>query len=350
MTKLCPSGTSESMKNNSNPSHSEELAQRKGAHIELASRAQTPTSGVDQRFNYEPLFFTHPTADQTWPTKFLKAQLNFPVWISSMTGGTEHARKINLNLAKLCGTHKLGMGLGSCRSLLDSDDRIEDFHVRKYLGEQPLFANLGLAQVEELLSIHKEQKIHEMVNRLEATGLIIHLNPLQEWFQPEGDRYKISPLITLTKFLEKASYPVIVKEVGQGMGPRSLKALLELPLAGVEFGAFGGTNFSLLESMRRDHDEVKKPFVQVGHTALEMVEILNALPTRNKEFIISGGIRNVLDGFELLSKMKANGLIGMAQPFLGPAMSGHESLEEYFNTFKESLLTAKGALSLKGEN
>lgn len=350
MTFACRSGKPNTMKTTTNPSLSEELAQRKGAHIELASRAQTSVMEVDGRFNYEPMFFTHPKSSDRWETKFLNHHLDYPIWISSMTGGTGHAGLINQNLATLCGKHKLGMGLGSCRSLLEGDDRLSDFAVRKYLGNQPLFANLGLAQLEGYVQQGQENKIHEMVKKVEANGLIIHINPLQEWFQPEGDRYQVSPMITLQKFFEKTTYQVIVKEVGQGMGPKSLKALLELPLAGIEFGAFGGTNFSLLESLRGHDSEFKSSFIKVGHTASEMVDILNALPTRNKEFIISGGIKSVLDGYELLSKIKARAVIGMANAFLGPALKGPEVLEMNFSALRESLLTAKGVLTLKGDN
>lgn len=336
------------MKSHQNVPLSEELAERKGAHIELAHRAQTSTTSVDGRFDYEPMFFTHPTPTDLWATTFLGHALNYPLWISSMTGGTDFAKKINQNLARLCGEYKLGMGLGSCRSLLHGSERLDEFAVRPFMKDQPLFANLGLAQVEELVLQTKEALIHEMVKKLDANGLIIHINPLQEWFQPEGDRYQISPLMTLTRFLEKSSYPVLVKEVGQGMGPRSLKALLELPLAGIELGAFGGTNFTLLESMRAKESENKKPFIHVGHTALEMIEMLNELPVQKKEFIISGGIKNVLDGYELQTKLKAPSVIGMAQAFLNPAIEGFDALEKHFLSLRESLLTARGILSVKG--
>jgi isopentenyl-diphosphate delta-isomerase len=296
------------------------------------------------------MFFSHPTSSDSWPTQFLNFTLNYPLWVSSMTGGTEFAHKINENLARLCGSYKLGMGLGSCRALLNDDSRLRDFQMRKYMAGQPFFANLGLAQVEELVLTGKVQKVEELVKKIEADGLIIHLNPLQEWFQPEGDRYKVSPLVTLMNFLEESSLPVMVKEVGQGLGPKSLKALLELPIKGIEFGAFGGTNFSMLESLRSREEVNKKPFIHVGHTALEMVEMLNALPKREKEFIISGGVKTILDGFELKMKLHSPALIGMAQGFLNPAMESYESLEQYFLSMRESLLTAKGLLKVKGEN
>lgn len=337
------------METRKNVSHSAELAERKGSHIELAPLSQTSGDGIDSRFNYEPLFFSHPDRNEKWPTEFLSHTLDYPLWISSMTGGTEKASFINKNLSTLAGKYKLGMGLGSCRPLLESDARLSEFTIRSYMGDQPLLANLGIAQVEECILSGKTSLIHELVKKTEATGLMIHLNPLQEWLQPEGDRFTISPLETLKRFLDDVSYPVLVKEVGQGLGPKSLKALLALPLHGIEFGAYGGTNFTKLESLRASDTVVKEPFIHVGHTAHEMVSVLNALPVGKKEFIISGGIKNVLDGYELKMKLKSPALIGMASPFLAPAMESFETLEKYFLNLREALLTARGLLSVKGE-
>lgn len=337
------------MKSKQNIPHSHELAERKGDHIVLAEKARTESSHVDSRFNYEPMFFAHPKIEETWKSTFLGFDFDYPVWVSSMTGGTDHAKTINENLARLCGEFKLGMGLGSCRSLLTDKSRLNEFAVKKFMGNQPLFANIGIAQVEELIETNKTNLLHEMVKITESDGLIIHINPLQEWFQPEGDRFKVAPLITLQKFLEDCSYKVIVKEVGQGMGPKSLKALLELPIAGIELASFGGTNFTLLEKMRGEEDLSREGFIHVGHTALEMVSFLNALPTRNKEIIISGGIKSMLDGFELKQILKANSVIGMASAFLAPALTNYDTLKKFFLSQKESLLTAKSLLEIKEE-
>jgi|SRR5690554_4486295 len=328
--------------------NSRELAQRKGQHIELAKSSQTAVSTVDTRFYYEPLFFNH-QLPKTWPVTFLGAALDFPLWISSMTGGTELAETINKNLSRLVGQYKLGMGLGSCRPLLESDDRLKDFNWRKNLGNQPFFANLGIAQVEELLDAGKISLVKEMVKKLEANGIIIHINPLQEWFQPEGDRFLKSPLETLQRFLEVFDYPVLVKEVGQGMGPRSLKALLDLPIAGIEFGAFGGTNFSLLENLRSKSESHKEEFIHVGHTAREMIEFMNALGDHQKEIIVSGGIKSSLDAYELLKLSKSRSLVGMAYAFLEPASQSYEALERFYLSLRDSMLTACGILELRGE-
>ena len=92
------------------------------------------------------------------------------------------AKKINHNLATLAGEFGLGMGLGSCRSILDSDDYLSDFDVRSIIGDDlPLFANLGISQVETLLLENKVYKIESLLESIKADGLIIHINPFQEF-------------------------------------------------------------------------------------------------------------------------------------------------------------------------
>lgn len=194
---------------------------RKRDHIELTSRAQTGRLEVDARFYYEPMQSAHPGATFDISTNFLGKKLSAPLWISSMTGGVGEARHINQNLARVCREFNLGMGLGSCRTLLESDQYFEDFNLRPILGKElPLFANLGIAQVERLVHADEAHKIFDLVERLDADGLIIHVNPLQEWFQPEGDKFLYSPIDTIERFcaLNTKKIKIIVKEVGQGMG------------------------------------------------------------------------------------------------------------------------------------
>jgi isopentenyl-diphosphate delta-isomerase len=336
------------MSNGAYPPDSFELIQRKTDHIKLTHQSRTLPSSVDLRFNYEPLFFKHPDQTENWKSHFLGFDFDYPIWISSMTGGTEKAQVINTNLAKLACEFNLGMGLGSCRSLLESSERLHDFKIRKDIGSRPLFANIGFAQLAELVLENRLDKISDLIHLLEANGLIIHLNPLQEWFQPGGDRYQLTPVQVLETVFDKFSFPIIIKEVGQGIGPESLKALLNMPIAAIEFGAFGGTNFSQLESLRSNETmNLKKPFIHVGHTASEMVEILNSLPLGGKEFIISGGIQSVLDGYALKMKLKGPSVIGMASAFLEPAQQSYSALQEYFLQLKESLIVARDLLTIK---
>jgi len=145
---------------------------RKKDHIDLAFRSKTEAGGLDSRFSYEPMLTTHPTKGATCDNYFLGKPMKYPIWVSSMTGGTGIARDINRNLARACKDFGLGMGLGSCRKLLGSDEYLEDFAVRPYIGDQPLYANLGIAQVIELIQQNETSLIQEMMDKIQADGTI----------------------------------------------------------------------------------------------------------------------------------------------------------------------------------
>ena len=130
---------------------------------------------------------------------FLGRNMNFPIMVSSMTGGTEKAKTINKNLAKVCGEFGLGMGLGSCRQLLYEDKRMHEFDIRQFMPNEPMLINLGIAQIEELLEKQETDRIGLLADRLQADGLIVHINPMQEWLQPEGDRIQHPPIETVEK-------------------------------------------------------------------------------------------------------------------------------------------------------
>jgi len=330
-------------------------SRRKSDHIELAVRSITKESEKDNRFYYEPFLAAHPAKTDKLPLSFLEKHLDYPIWISSMTGGTEKAKLINENLAKIAGHFKLGMGLGSCRSLLFSDEYLKDFSVRKHLGDQPLYANLGIAQVEELVETDSLDKISELLKKLDADGLIIHINPFQEFIQPEGDHIRTNPELTLNKVLDKLNISIIVKEVGQGLGPASLKSLMQMPLDAIEFGAFGGTNFSTLE-LSRTSEMPRAQFRSlsyIGHSAAEMIEMVNEIKTElgdrviSKDFIVSGGIRNFLDGYYGIQKMESNAVYGMASGFLKYALKPYDQLLEQVEKHIDGLKMANAFLRVK---
>lgn len=331
------------------------MEDRKKDHIDLALKSQTLITEVDDRFYYEPMLSGHPkNSDEEF--QFLGKKFAVPVWVSSMTGGTSSARSINENLARVCKDFGLGMGLGSCRAILDDDTYFRDFDVRDIIGdERAFFANLGISQVEQLLASKKVDKINHLVSRLRADGLIIHVNPLQEWVQPEGDRIENAPIDTIEQLLHIVDYPVVVKEVGQGIGPESLKRLLELPLAAIEFAAFGGTNFSRVELLRqRESERIKayEPISKIGVDAEAMVKIINRYVETNydttcKQLIISGGIKTFLDGFYLIRLSKLPAIYGQASAFLTYAKKGYEQLYQYVESQVNGLLLAQAYLRIK---
>jgi isopentenyl-diphosphate delta-isomerase len=330
------------------------MADRKKDHIELAFRSQMENALMDERFYYEPLLSAHPKEEDPSFT-FLGKNLQTPIWVSSMTGGTELAGKINRNLARACAEFGMGMGLGSCRSLLDSDQNFSDFDVRSIMGDDlPLYANLGICQLEELIRSKKISKIIRLVGRLRADGLIIHINPMQEWLQPEGDRIFQTPLQSLEYLLNEVDFPIIVKEVGQGMGPESLRVLLHLPLQAIEFAAFGGTNFAKLELMRHTDFPIQlfEPFTKIGHSAVQMMDWVNEIVATDKEvkckeIIASGGIRNFMDGYYLMEKSTLPAVYGQASTLLKYAKESYEELRAYLVSQRKGLQLSQRFLRIR---
>lgn len=329
---------------------------RKQDHIALAFKARVGTNDLDNRFYYEPMLSGHPEKGQTLEKKFLNKTFGLPIWVSSMTGGTKMAGIINRNLAKACGEFKLGMGLGSCRQLLTDDTHLADFAVRKWLGDQPLYANLGIAQIIQLLQTGKGKSLRQLVDTLEADGLIIHVNPLQEFLQPEGDRYFLSPVEVLEKVMEWIEpEKIIVKEVGQGMGVESLRAMLSLPIAALDLAASGGTNFALLEILRhqKGDEHPLQCLAGVGHSAEEMVTWINQITedpasgVRCRQIIISGGINTFLDGYYLMEKLNLPSIYGQASGLLKYAMGDYEALQSFLLSQKEGLSVAHSFLRVK---
>ncbi|MFM2392094.1 MAG: hypothetical protein RLZZ546_71, partial [Bacteroidota bacterium] len=175
--------------------------------------------------------------------------------------------------------------------------------------------------------------------------------PLQEWLQPEGDRYTDPPLNTIIKVLDAGHIDLIVKEVGHGMGPKSLLSLMKLPLKAIEFAAYGGTNFSKIE-LERNPDKSLDPLAFVGHTAEQMIHYTNEIITLNnkigcKNFIISGGIKNFLDGFHLIHLSKGNAVYGQASGFLQHSTDSYEQLQTYIKSQINGLALANQLLDKK---
>lgn len=331
-----------------------QFSSRKKDHIELAFKSQQAIQ-TDSRFYYEPLLSAHPQPLQ--PTSFLGKEMKAPLWISSMTGGTTLAHKINHNLAKACKEFGLGMGLGSCRILLEGSAYFKDFDLRPVLGDdRPFYANLGIAQIEEELKNNKAKRIEELVKRLQADGLIVHVNPLQEWLQPEGDKITAPPIDTIRKVLDKVKFKIIVKEVGQGMGYESLKALFQLPLAAIDFAAHGGTNFSKVELLRSNKQQqtMFNEVAHIGHGAAEMVDFANDVlkelgdKALCKEVIISGGVKSFLDGYYLTRKINCKSVYGQGSALLERAKEAYAPLRDYLSGQVSGLELSNAYLRVRG--
>jgi isopentenyl-diphosphate delta-isomerase len=332
-----------------------ETSNRKTDHIELAFASQV--AQFDTRFYYEPLLSAHPDDNTALPTFELAGKnMLAPIWVSSMTGGAEKAGIINKNLARACAEFGLGMGLGSCRIILEDNTHLNDFKLRSIIGNDlPFFSNLGIAQLEELFASNKAHLIQSLIDRTETDGLIIHVNPMQEWLQPEGDHFYHSPLDTIKRTLDILDKPIIVKEVGQGMGPKSLNELMQLPLEAIDFGALGGTNFALLEILRADeaYKESFEELSHIGHSAQDMCQIYNGMiedlgeKWLCKKVIISGGIKGFLDGYYLTNIINTKAAYGQASSFLKQAQGDYKVLQRYVSNQIKGLKLAQTYLSIR---
>lgn len=326
---------------------------RKQSHLDLALGAQNKS--IDNRFYYEPMLSSFPNDETNIPFGLAGKTMQFPIWVSSMTGGTSKAGPINKMLAKTAAQFGFGMGLGSCRIILDDNTFFEDFNLRPILGDEvPFFANIGIAQVEEILNSNSVYLLKNLIRKLDVDGLIIHVNPIQEWLQPEGDVIKFSPIETIQQLMNELDTNFIVKEVGQGFGKESMKALLKLPLEAIDFAANGGTNFAKLELLRNKNLQTHfDSIIGLGHSAEEMLTFLEEAALelgqerKCNKVIISGGVSNFLDGFYLISKSKIPAVYGQAAPFLKYANESQEALDNYAKHQVEGLKFANSYLKIR---
>jgi isopentenyl-diphosphate delta-isomerase len=331
------------------------INKRKAQHLKLAKSAQyqfSKDSLLDYGLSYEPAIAATPEDNYSLPQVIGRKSLQHPIWISSMTGGSLESGKINKRLAKLALQFGLGMGLGSCRVIMEQPKTIKDFQLRSVLKNAPFWANLGICELDSYLTDMKQwKKFKTILTELDVDGLFIHINPTQEYLQKKGSillRSSIEILEDLIKI--EPTLPLIVKEVGQGMGPLSLKALSQLPLTGIEFASLGGTNFATIE-YARDHSDkrLNNPLyalTKLGHSAKEMVDFWQKLQGENKHLenwhtILSGGRgRDVIADVALFKKLersqKQHISLGLGFSILEQANKDDKSLANWLENYLKS--------------
>ena len=224
-------------------------------------------------------------------TYFCGRQVTAPFYIGAMTGGTPRADAINLALAKAAQEAGIGFAIGSQRAALAAGHDMA--HIRKMAPDIPMIGNLGITQ---LAGSDGHDMAMRAIEAIEADAMAIHLNPLQEAAQLEGDRDWRTSFEALADFIQASPVPVIVKEVGAGIHPRLAKQLHGLGAAYIDIAALGGTNWTRIETLRRaDSDRaVFEPFLDWG---IDLVTSLTSCRAAIKDgkLIASGGLRHGLD-------------------------------------------------------
>jgi len=292
------------------------IEKRKDEHLEINSNKDV-TSSVSTGF--ERYSFVHNALpeidldDVQTETKFLGKQLKIPLLISSMTGGTERGDLINLRLAEAANEAGIAMGVGSQRADIENWRSDKRSQIRDIAPKIPLYANLGAVQLNYGFSVMECRKAVEMI---EADGLILHLNPLQEALQPEGQTqfsHLASKIEAICKTIE---VQVIVKEVGWGISTDTAKRLIEIGVSAIDVAGAGGTSWSEVEKHRSKTAQQYKLaslFRDWGIPTAESVKDLRAAFPQ-VPLIASGGVTNGLEIAKAIA-LGAN-LAGVARPFL----------------------------------
>jgi isopentenyl-diphosphate delta-isomerase len=304
------------------------ISNRKADHIRITLQDDVQSSlktGLDQILLEHNAVPELDFKDIDLSSSFLGRNLDAPILISSMTGGTQEAQEINISLAKAAQARGIAMGLGSQRAALEHPDLASTFQVRSYAPDILLFANLGAVQLNYGYGIDECARVVEDV---QADALFLHLNPLQEALQPEGDTNFGGLLKKIEEVCVGLSVPVIAKEVGWGISADAAKRLVNCGVAAIDISGAGGTSWSQVEMYRAKSELRRKlasSFASWGiPTVKALLEVREELP--EIPIIASGGLRSGMDIAKCIA-LGAN-LGAMAGPFLKSAKESMDSIIE----------------------
>ncbi|OYD08468.1 type 2 isopentenyl-diphosphate Delta-isomerase [Paludifilum halophilum] len=296
---------------------------RKSEHIDIVLNQKVTGKGVTTGF--EKYRFRHcalPEIDFSeinLRTSFLGKPLQAPFLISSMTGGTDRAREINKNLATVAEERGWAMGLGSVRAAIEQPSAAYTFQLRKYAPTIPILANLGAVQLNYGYGV---SECRQAIDLTEADGLILHLNSLQEVFQPEGDTRFKNLFSRIEDLCSTIEVPVGVKEVGWGIHGELARRLFESGVSFVDVAGAGGTSWSQVEKHRsKAKDPIRfqaaEAFTEWGIPTSECIVEAREKIDGEHTLIASGGMHDGVQGAKAIA-LGAD-LVGYARSLLPAA-------------------------------
>lgn len=302
-------------------------SQRKEEHLALAKMFFN--SNKDNDFNHvhliRPALPESAVNKDSILTEMFGHKISAPFFINAMTGGSDTSYTINQHLAKAAAAENIPMALGSASILEKEIDQIKSFEVARQ--ENP--DGLIFANVNPTTNPKVAQKI---VDALDANALQIHLNSVQEAVMPEGDR-DFHWIDNLKEIRDTVDVPIIIKEVGMGIDPESLRTLLINDFSIIDLGGSGGTNFAQIENERRKTQKLN--FLEdIGLSTVKTLLAARTIPV-NKTIIAAGGITNALDIFKSL--VLGAQYVGIANYFLQYASQDSETLIAAIQNLKYEL-------------
>ncbi|WP_010529302.1 type 2 isopentenyl-diphosphate Delta-isomerase [Lentibacillus jeotgali] len=307
----------------------EGINKRKTEHIRLCLTDNV--EGVNKSTGLEGISFIHNAlpeinfADIETGTRFLDKPLNAPFLVSSMTGGSELAAKINQNLAKAAEEKGWAVALGSTRALLESDAHQESFLIRKYAPSVPLIANIGAVQLNYGYGAEECQQIVDLTG---ADSIVLHFNPLQEAVQDGGDLNFGNLLSKIEKVCSNVSVPVGAKEVGFGIDGTIAKKLYDAGVSYIDVAGAGGTSWSQVEKLR-SNDPLKKAAAEAfNNWGIPTKECIVSVRSELEDvpIVSSGGMKTGMDAAKALT-IGAD-VIGFARKLLEAATESDKAVIE----------------------
>jgi len=336
-------------------SQAKQTEERKTEHIRICLEEDVKAKKTSTGF--EDVFLIHRALpeinqkDVDLSTQVFGHKFSVPLIITGITGGTEKAFQINAAIAEAVEELGLGMGVGSQRAALENLKFERTYSiVRKKAPNAFILANIGAPQIKNGYSLGQIKKAIDMVN---ADALAVHLNPLQEAVQPEGETNYSGILQKIRELAESLDVPVIVKETGAGISAEDTKKLVDAGVSGIDVAGAGGTSWAAVEYYRAKQrgdilgQEIGKDLWDWGiPTVATLVEAVQSVSV---PVIASGGVRTGSD----IAKSLALGasLAGFALPVLGPSLKDSEEVKMKLDLVIRQLRTIMflvGASSIEG--
>ncbi|MFP5284105.1 MAG: type 2 isopentenyl-diphosphate Delta-isomerase [Thermoanaerobaculia bacterium] len=297
---------------------------RKAEHIRLALDERMQLGGSSAFDEYR---FSHVAlpeidfAEIDTSVEFLGRRLAAPLLVSSMTGGTEAAGRINRNLAAGAERTGIAVAVGSQRKALEDPEKADTFRVREAAPSIPLLANLGAVQLNYGMGVRECRAAVEMIG---ADALILHLNPLQEAIQPEGQCDFSGLLPKIGQVVRELGVPVVVKEIGCGLSEDVARRLAGQGVRILDTAGVGGTSWARIEAQRAGDLGLGEVFAGWGIPTPRSIQEVRRV--EGVTVIASGGIRNGIDTAKALA-LGAD-LVGMAYQFLAAATESPERVAD----------------------
>jgi len=312
------------------------ISQRKAEHIRISLKESIQFR--QKHTGFEEYDFIHCALPElNWEDidtqiQVFNKRLSMPLMISAMTGGYDGALEINRKLAETCQATGIGLGVGSQRQIMESRDFIRSYTVvRQAAPDILIFGNIGISQ---LLNMDRFEPVTEMAALIGADAMAVHLNPLQEILQPDGDIQFRGAADCLKALADEMDIPVIVKETGCGISEAVAHKLFEAGIRWIDVAGAGGTSWSAVEAHRCRDKQTAAVFSEWGIPTANSIEMVSRVP--GISIIASGGIR---DGLTIAKALALGAeLCGAAWPFLKVLFeNGEEGVTRLVQQWKKEL-------------